>query len=88
MARTRDPIFKGKPSPCVRRMRQMSEQELQEHLRRLGDELAARDRVLERLEARGPSADPVRHRRLSEERERLDALIEEGRRLLQRRQGQ
>ena len=86
MSNTSGPIFKGQPSPGLKRMRQMSPESLEEHLTCLRVEVDALERRLSHLQraTEGPglmSPPPGHINRVTTELKRLRALIEAGRRL-------
>ncbi len=86
MGTRRAPIFKGKPSPSLFRMRRMNVEELQEHLQRLREQHEAREHALQHLQTRTGPTVGVRIKRVTEERDRLAGLIEEGEFILHERE--
>jgi ribosomal protein L29 len=83
MPNTNGPIFKGRPSPGLKRMRQMSPEALAEHLDRLRVEADALERRLAHLrqaaESEQMTSPPAeRIKRVAAQRRRLQALIEVG----------
>ncbi len=81
----RGPILLGQPSPSLRRMRQMDRAELAAHVQGLREQASHIEHRIARLEQHRGQADEQRRAerlgRLIELRERLRALVEEGRRL-------
>ena len=79
------PNLLGHPSPSLRRMRRMDRDELAAHLQLLREQASHIEHRIARLqrhrEAAGERRRAERLERLNELRERLLALIEEGRRL-------
>ena len=91
MGESRGPIFYGRPSPSLRRMRQMKPGQLREHLAKLRREAENRQHRLDSLRAaHGHDQAELEKRkhmfRVSKEIERLQALIDEGWRIHEKQQ--
>ena len=86
MGNTNGPMFKGRPSPSLKRMQQMPPDQLHEHLERLRGEAGALERRLAALrqaeEGSGFVTPPAgRPRRVAMELKRLRGLLGVGERL-------
>ena len=86
MVSVKGPTLRGKPSPGLRRVHRMTAAALCEYLVRLDGQIQAKHEALRRMD-RGPTPpDDLRRKQIMEEVERLEALVEEGRRLLSERE--
>jgi len=86
MSGSKGPMLRGKPSPSLRRMRQMDADALQDHISLLREQVDSHQRRLQNLYAarqRGQSDKQQQQRikRLEEELDRLNMLVTEGVRL-------
>jgi hypothetical protein len=87
MGSSNAPIFEGRPSPALKRMRQMAATELQAHLDWLRGEARPLERRLAHLQraadAERVTSPPPRHiKRVAAQHRRVQTLIEAGGQLL------